>query len=364
MQVDVAAHIKILLYKNDRVIVPNLGGFNAIYQPATIEPHGHIIPPTKLISFDKELTFNDNLLIERIVAVEHLSYQEAVNQVDIFVQDINLTLDKGQNTTFSVEDVGRLYVDFEQKLKFVADGENFLMEAFGLPSVEYFPVARKNYATEIVPVQTVQSKVTIGSYFLKLWQDRYLRYFIGITIILLLFISFSEYINNPSKRVNPSYVEEPKDINDQNNVVAENEIINPFPEMDNSEIDKSLISEEVINETTIAEEEASARKVNQSPIKVSEPTEIIDNTPLPTQPVINETVPVSSDVHLVMVGAYGKVENAQKAFKKLIKQGYEPHLEDIQTKFRVGIKIKGDSEKLKKQLQKIRKTYPSAWLKK
>ena len=359
MQVNVAAHIKALLYQNDRVIVPNLGGFLASYQPASIELHGHIIPPSKSISFDTSLTFNDNLLIERIVQEEEIAYSLAVQLVDDYVKNVNSTISQGKNSIFSVKEVGRLYLNAEQQLQFVSDGENFLTDAFGLPSVEYFPVTRKVYATDIVPVVSTKPKPSIWRSIARLWQDKGVISFVGISLLLLaIMIPLLDYISNPEKRVSPSLVEvEPKGIEDQNNIIDQNETFQPY-----EEVDKSLISEEPTENLSENQSTLPVKRVNQAPQKpdtVPNEDNIVASEVVVTPPVSS----VDNNTHIIITGAYGQLENAQKIVKKIEALGFTPHIEDIKTKYRVGIQVKGNQTDLKNELKAIRKHYPKAWIK-
>lgn len=359
MQVNVAAHIKALLYQNDRVIVPNLGGFLASYQPASIELHGHIVPPSKSISFDKSLTFNDNLLIERIVQEENIAYSLAVQLIDDYVNTVTETISKGKNSIFSVKEVGRLYLNAEQQLQFVSDGENFLTEAFGLPSVEYFPVTRKVYATDIVPVTSSKPKPSIWRTITRFWQDKGVRNFVGISLFLLaIMVPLLDYISNPEKRINPSLVEnETNSLEEQDNSVAQSEPFKPY-----EEADKSLISEEPTEDLIDNQPAIPVKRVNQSPQKpdaVSNEENIVASDVVVTPPINT----LDENTHIVLTGAYGQLENAQKAVKKIEALGFVPHIEDIKTKYRVGIKVKCDKALLKDNLNDIRKHYPSAWIK-
>ena len=62
--IELARHIEILLLENDCVIVPELGGFIAHYQPAYYAESDNIyFPPMRTIGFNPQLTMNDGLLV-------------------------------------------------------------------------------------------------------------------------------------------------------------------------------------------------------------------------------------------------------------------------------------------------------------
>ena len=59
--IELARHIEILLLENDCVIVPELGGFIAHYQPAYYAESDNIyFPPMRTIGFNPQLTMNDD----------------------------------------------------------------------------------------------------------------------------------------------------------------------------------------------------------------------------------------------------------------------------------------------------------------
>ena len=63
--IELARHIEILLLENDCVIVPELGGFIAHYQPAHYEENeGVYVPPIRTVGFNSQLTMNDGLLVQ------------------------------------------------------------------------------------------------------------------------------------------------------------------------------------------------------------------------------------------------------------------------------------------------------------
>ena len=68
-------YISKLLYQYDCVIVPGLGGFVANYKSATIQPvQNTFSPPSKGISFNKNLNNNDGLLANFIAQEETVSF--------------------------------------------------------------------------------------------------------------------------------------------------------------------------------------------------------------------------------------------------------------------------------------------------
>lgn len=143
-------HISHLLFQYDCVIVPNLGGFVANYKPASIQSiKSTFHPPSKGISFNKNLINNDGLLINAISKANKTSYEEASKIVDEAVLVMKADLKK--NNKLVVEKVGVLFYDKENRIQFEPSTDvNYLLESFGLSSFQQFPVQHETIEEKIV----------------------------------------------------------------------------------------------------------------------------------------------------------------------------------------------------------------------
>ena len=125
-------YISTLLYENDCVIIPGLGGFVSNYEPARIEgDRNRFIPPHKKILFNSQLTSNDGLLANHIATTEGISYKEAMRIIERFVEQCNRELEEKKKVRFS--GIGTLYKDENDKILFEQDEQvNYLPQAYGL----------------------------------------------------------------------------------------------------------------------------------------------------------------------------------------------------------------------------------------
>lgn len=127
-------YIDELLLQSNCVVVPFLGGFIANYMPAQYNATTNLYyPPSKQILFNKNLVSNDGLLCSYIAEKEKISFSEALAKIENTVFAIKQSLDSG----FQVEIInfGILFSDSESSIQFKrTNTENFLIEAFGLPS--------------------------------------------------------------------------------------------------------------------------------------------------------------------------------------------------------------------------------------
>ena len=137
-------HIARLLYQNDCVIIPGLGGFVTNYRSAKVHPINHTFyPPSKSILFNSKLTNDDGLLVHNISVSEDISYSEAKSAVDHFVQDCFSILSSEGKLSF--ENIGVVRKDIEGNLLFDPDASiNYLEESFGLPIFVSPPILRES----------------------------------------------------------------------------------------------------------------------------------------------------------------------------------------------------------------------------
>lgn len=139
-----------LLYTNDCVIIPGLGGFVSNYRPAGIHPTLHTFtPPSRDVLFNPRLTVNDGLLISYIAQKEGVSYEIASRRLMDELQQSMLQLDQGGD--IEVANVGHLSRDAEGNLQFKpANTHNFLPASFGLASFISPAIVRERDAREVL----------------------------------------------------------------------------------------------------------------------------------------------------------------------------------------------------------------------
>ena len=142
-------YISELLYKYDCVIIPALGGFVANYQSAKINDlQNTFYPPSKSISFNKNLVNNDGLLANHIAQKENVSYPNACKRMEQEVAGINASLKNKKRVV--LKDVGTLFLDAENRLQFEpAENINYLLDAYGLTIFQKQPIKRATLEEKI-----------------------------------------------------------------------------------------------------------------------------------------------------------------------------------------------------------------------
>ncbi|MCF8231170.1 MAG: HU family DNA-binding protein [Bacteroidales bacterium] len=137
-------YISTLLYENDCVIIPGLGGFVSNYEPAHIEgDRNRFVPPYKKILFNSRLTSNDGLLANHIATTEGVTYKEAMKIIERFVDQCKRKLEENRKVRFS--GIGTLFKDENDKLLFEQDEQvNYLPQAYGLTQFISPAIYREN----------------------------------------------------------------------------------------------------------------------------------------------------------------------------------------------------------------------------
>lgn len=132
-----------LLFTNDCVVLPGFGGFVAKYKGAALNETIHAVyPPQKTIGFNPQIHANDGLLISAFSSVKNLSYNDAKIEVENWVNQQHLMLQRGEKLVWN--QLGVLFQDRTGKLQFIPDGKmNFSIDSFGLQRIQLTPVIRE-----------------------------------------------------------------------------------------------------------------------------------------------------------------------------------------------------------------------------
>ncbi len=139
---EISTYIGELLFEHDCVVIPNFGGFICNYRSADIHPvQNTISPPSKAISFNRNLQSNDGLLITYVAQRQGISFDAATNEVNGWVA-ASQSLLKGGNPLV-LPKIGKLTTNVEGNIQFQPFNEvNYLKSSFGLRTIIAYPIAR------------------------------------------------------------------------------------------------------------------------------------------------------------------------------------------------------------------------------
>jgi cell division septation protein DedD/nucleoid DNA-binding protein len=125
-------YISNLLYYNECVVVPGFGAFLTRYYSAEINAATHMFrPPSKRVAFNARIQENDGLLAQHIAKTEGVSFEKAMESIDISVRSWKKVLRSGKKVNLT--GIGRLYMSDTGKLQFnPAHDINYDINSYGL----------------------------------------------------------------------------------------------------------------------------------------------------------------------------------------------------------------------------------------
>jgi len=158
MQIDIPAHIEKQLFLRDSIIIPGLGGFTATPTASTVDyVGGSVTPPSKTLNFSENLTTDDGILIQDIAQSHGISTEEARNVVTEFTEQTQQLLNQREIVT--LPRIGRLYKNYVQRIQFLPDAANFNAESYGLPPLQFSPIARSREVADTPPAAATGTSV-------------------------------------------------------------------------------------------------------------------------------------------------------------------------------------------------------------
>jgi len=347
------SYIKELLFEHDCVIIPGFGGFVANYASARIHPTQHTFePPSKNILFNKNLINNDGLLANKIVGVEGCSYQQAIINIQIGVDELNASLNASKKIT--IADVGILYYDIEKNLQFtLAAGVNYLVDSYGLSSFNSSAIKRENISQRIEkefidrgPIKQEIKKVNYKKLvpYIVLLPIFFLMVWIPLKTDLLHQVNYSNL--NPFAEKEQTLYKESKS--------------ESFPELP-----KFTAIESVESFDTLKYKPYYIFDNTTAPITIQLFDAVADSTHTATKsvlPVIQELT--STKKYYVIAGCFKEAENANKLLEKLKSEGFAASIVDTTSGGLIRVCFSGHStiNEALKSIGKIQESGSSAWL--
>lgn len=142
-------YIAELLYRYNCVIVPEFGAFLTQMKSAVInDTTNSFYPPSKIVSFNEQLSSNDGLLVSYMADAEKTSYEEMQQQIASVSQEWKKLMAAGER--LSLSNIGQLWLNKEGKIQFQPSYQvNYLTSSFGLSSFVSTPVSREVLKEEV-----------------------------------------------------------------------------------------------------------------------------------------------------------------------------------------------------------------------
>ncbi len=260
-------YIADLLYRYECVIIPGFGAFLTRYKSAYIDEVSNTFhPPSKIVSFNKQLQANDGLFANYVASVEKCSYETALQKIRNFTAEISKELSEGKS--ISIKNIGEFSLNEEKSLQFEPlHQQNFSTSAFGLSSFVSPKISREVYKET---VEALEEKAPIIFTPVRKEAKPYLKY-AAIAVIALSAIGFGSL----------------------------------------------KLYENQVQKFNFAERQKANSLVEN---QIQEATFVIEN-PLP---VLSLELPKHTGKYHIVAGAFRESENADKKMEELRVKGFSP----------------------------------------
>lgn len=301
-------YINDLLYRYECVIIPGFGAFLTRYKSAHIDDASNTFyPPSKIVSFNRQLQANDGLLANYVASVDKCSYETALQKIRNFTASLSKDLSEGKTVPF--ENIGDFSFNEEKSVQFSPlNKQNFSTSAFGLSAFVSQKISREVYKET---VQALEEKAPIAFTPERREAKPWLKYAaIAVIAISALGLGGLKLYENQVQEYN--YAER-----EQANSLIENQI-------------------------------QEATFVIASPL-----------------PVLSVKLSKQSGKYHIVAGAYQMEDNADKKVAQLQEEGFSPFKMDVSKYglYQVLYASYQDRVEALKELRQIKRTEnPDAWL--
>lgn len=324
---DIKAFIRELLFSHDCVIVPGFGGFIGNFTPARLDNKtGVFYPPLKQISFNRNLSHNDGLLIGRISTATGLNYADSRRLVEEFSSDIREKLSSGRQVVF--DHIGTFVNNHENNVEFEPEaGINYFPGSFGLEPFQWNPPKEYDIRKRVAG-RVTKEPVRLNSGRRNLWRAAILI----PVLALLIAVPFSSDLFRHG---------------------VEATSLNP------------LVTAEFENNRMAIEEEIKAEpatEIRQPPAELQRPA---SDLPEPEKSAIDESEPVlvRGIRYSIITGSFKSEENALSHIRELRADGYEPEMQQAANGFfRVTAMTCTSKEQAVQTRDSIAGKFPGAWV--
>ena len=279
-------YISGLLYRYQCVTVPGFGAFLTEWQSAQIaEGHNSFIPPRKVISFNSNIKTNDGLLANHISLQEKIGYENALAKIS---SQVSFWTEKLQNKeSLTLENIGEIFSNSENNWVFKPNTSiNYLTDSFGLAGFNSPEIIRETQT------QTVTETISISQPIIE------------NEILEEVVLEETPVIPLVQNKPNTNWLK----------------YAAAFAMFSTAGMyGYKMYYDYTIDQKTVLVQQNVQEKINQ---KLQEATFLLPNPATAIDLTLEEIKQTSKPYHVV-AGAYRNEQNAQKAMRELISQGYD-----------------------------------------
>jgi len=322
--VHIDLYISELLYTNDCVILPGFGGFVANVKNAFLNPaHNTFSPPTKRIAFNAGLKTNDGLLAHYICQREGITFTEAVQKIQRYVDYCFENLNSNNKLVF--KKIGELHFDKEKNIQFEPDQSvNYLISSFGLTAIHSPAIKREG--AQVKPLHNAATK----SKRVSAWRLLELVPIAAAFALLIINPHIVQNLNNSLSSVFPIGVNQTMEVF----VPVQDSAFSPYvssssePILSQESADSSVTAE-LLQDPNASTENAASNTVENieltSEVNIAEPSPIATTAVAKVETSTKETTSLSTTdkSYYIIGGCFSVPENASNFVATAKAQGYD-----------------------------------------
>lgn len=373
---EVIQAIRKLLFLEDCVIIPGLGGFVSQYRPAVIDKATNtFIPPAKEIVFNNELLQNDGILVSFIEKQDNIPSALAREQVDFFVDETRKQLELGKDV--AIPGVGHFHLDAARAVSFLSDaGTNLFLDSFGLAPVHLrdLPHELKPAVSKVLTTTREESPRTIEFAVEEIKKSRGHANLRRIAIAMPLLIAFSllpynSRVTDTLTSSRASLIPEPSlyRLNYPEMPSRDTARVIEFPVADSAIVPASTVASELlVTDSVKAEVKADIKPEAKPEVKPETKVEVKPEIKAEVKPeaIKPAAVPAASGQYPVIAGCFKIKENAERLHKELVGKGYPAEI--VPTKNGLMFKVRMQTFATRKEaiegLARLKKAEPEMQL--
>ena len=376
--IELSRHIESLLLDNDCVIVPELGGFIAHYQPAYyVEAERIFLPPTRKVGFNPQLTMNDGLLAQSYMQVYHMDYSDAMNRISENVNALKDVL--SQEGSVELHGIGVLRHNIYDEYEFQSIESGLLspslygLDAFTMPLLSNeLPVDEQENESQYV-LKPLKPKKEI-----RLNPTRWLGNAVAVAVAIILFFVVSIPVENTYVDKG-SYASLGTDclfdaIRSQSMVTVLPETMDEPQIPTNKDLKPKVVKVEKVAPAPVVEAVKAKEPVAEpKPVKVSQPEKIVKveekkevkvSPKAEPKPVENK-VAVKKNKYHIIVASLPTSADAKGMLKEYNQQGYRgASVIEGNGRYRIALCSFADKAEAYRKLNDLKKEEPfkNAWM--
>ncbi len=184
-------YISALLYDYNCVVVPGFGAFLSHTKSAEIDSSANRLnPPTKIISFNSQLSKNDGVLVTHIAQEKKLDYESLLEEVENVGEGWKKRLNTGER--IELFGIGQLWLNSDNKIQFQPENKiNYLTSSFGMSSLSAIPVQREVFKEEVEELEKTVPFIITPEKREKISFRPWLSY--AAVVLLMISVGFTGY---------------------------------------------------------------------------------------------------------------------------------------------------------------------------